>query len=164
MWHGFSGHQQSEVKQEGDTVFCYLHAVSEMIFMTRCYFSKTLHWLELLFLVYIITHPKQHWPFLWYRKLFLSSRSFVRPGLYWFASVPGSLISTAELFHCVVCLVSVEAVMCPAICSPRQARQANSAARSLSFAEHFRVCCLSPSVQRGKGDFMTYFVPSHCLT
>lgn len=35
------------------------------------------HWLGLVFLVYIITHPKQHWPFLGYRKLFLSSRSFL---------------------------------------------------------------------------------------
>lgn len=57
--------------------FATYRAVSEMIFMTRCYFSKTLHWLGLLFLVYIITHPKQHWPILGYRKLFLSSRSFL---------------------------------------------------------------------------------------
>lgn len=104
------------------------------------------HWLGLVFLVYIITHPKQHWPFLGYRKFFLSSRSFLsglgcHMRLHWFARVPGSLISPSELFHCAF-LVSAEAVMCPAICSPRQAGQPHGAARSLPFAEHSRICCL----------------------
>lgn len=102
--------------------FATYHAVSEMTFMTRCYFSKTLPWLGLVFLVCIITYPKQHWPFLGYRKLLLSKRSFLsglgcHMRLHWFARVLGSLISPSELFHCPF-LVSAESVMCPPFALP----------------------------------------------